>query len=142
MGPAFSASCSGRPGPWPDVGGATPTRPIPFRPASAGPTPAPATAASPPGPSAGPAPAPSAPPFLRPRRAGGLRPDPGQHGVGEQRQRDVPVPARPAPPLVVAQADFALGRFDTLLNRPSQPGRPHELGPRRVGPPAAQVVGQ
>src|SRR3954452_24073897 len=140
MGPAFSASFSGRPGPWPDVGGATPTRPIPFRPASAGPPPAPATAASPPGPSAGSAQGPSAPPFLRPRRAGGLRPDHGQHGVGEQRQRDVPVPARPAAHLVVAQPHLPLSRLDALLDRPPQPGRPHQLGPRRVGPPAAQVV--
>src|SRR5581483_7439327 len=142
MGPAFSASCSGRRGPWPGAPAATPTRPAPAPPASAGPTPAPAVAASPPAPSAELTPAPSATPFLRTRWRRGPRPDDGQHGVGEQRQRDVPVPARPAAHLVVVQADLPLGRLDTLLHRPAGPGGLGQFGHRGLGRPAAQVVRQ
>ena len=104
-------------------------------------------AARPCGPAAGALRALSASP-ARPRRSprlpplpiaidgGGLGPDHGQEGVGQQRQGDVPIPGGPAADLVVVQADFAFGLLEGLLDRPADPGDP---GP---GPPAASTPAQ
>ena len=40
--------------------------------------------------------------------------------MGEQRQRDVAIPAYPSTALVVIQADLAFGIFQTVLDRPLQ----------------------
>lgn len=41
-----------------------------------------------------------------------------QQGEGEHHQRDVPVPAVPAPRLVAVQSQFAPRRLEGVLNRP------------------------
>ncbi len=46
----------------------------------------------------------------------GHLPHHGQDRMGQHRQSDVPIPARPAPDLVVRQPDFLLGRLETALD--------------------------
>src|SRR5262245_62338474 len=46
--------------------------------------------------------------------------------MGQQRQGDVAVPARPAAHLVVVQADLGLGLLEALLDCPPGPGHPDQ----------------
>src|SRR5215210_853743 len=51
-------------------------------------------------------------------------PDGGQEGVSEEREGDVPVPAVPAPYLIVSQAHFSLCLLEADLHSPAAAGRP------------------
>src|SRR5258708_13367786 len=46
-------------------------------------------------------------------------PDRGHHGEGEHDERDVTMPAVPGTALVVVEAEFVLGRLETILDRPA-----------------------
>jgi hypothetical protein len=46
-------------------------------------------------------------------------PDRGHHGEGEHDERDVTMPAVPGAALVVVEAEFVLGRLETILDRPA-----------------------
>ena len=121
--------------------GPSPLRPIQdlARPPAAGSTAAAPAADGPPGTvtaiSSG-----SSPDFFR--RPVGQPPHRRQDGMGQQRQGDMPVPARPAPHLVVGQPDLLLGRLEAALHRPAGPGRLGQPGQRRAGRAGRQVVRQ
>src|SRR3954454_10319018 len=53
------------------------------------------------------------------RRLVGMLADHGQHGEGEHRQRDVPVPDAPAAGLVVIEPELVLGGLEAVLDRPA-----------------------
>ena len=46
-------------------------------------------------------------------------PDRGHHGEGEHDERDVAMPAMPGAGLVMIEAQFILGRLETILDRPA-----------------------
>ncbi len=48
------------------------------------------------------------------------------HGEGEHDQRDVTVPAMPGAGLVVVEAEFVLGGFEAVLDRPTVAFNFHE----------------
>src|SRR5690348_18459610 len=50
---------------------------------------------------------------------GCLGPHHGQIGMGEHRQSDMPVPARPTADFVLIQAALALGSFEAFFHRPA-----------------------
>src|SRR4051812_17479707 len=109
---------------WPAVGGggATATRPARPAPRTAAPTRAARAAGAPRAPLA----AVSRPlelPFFHRRRSRHR-----QVRLREQRERDVPVPAGPAPHLVVIQPHLALRALEAFLDRPPRPGHAHQLG--------------
>src|SRR3954469_15987477 len=61
--------------------------------------------------------------------------DDRRHGEGERRQRDVAVPAVPAPGLVVVQPELVLGGLERVLDRPAPPparDRGLDRGPGRA----------
>lgn len=55
----------------------------------------------------------------------------GQQGQGPPRQREMPIPARPAPHFIVVQAHFPLRLLNAALDGPAAPGHPHDLLQRR-----------
>src|SRR5262245_20007233 len=114
---------SGRPGRGAGGRVATPTTPAPARPGPAEPTPLSAAAPAPRAPSAGSA----AAPFCPPADPLGPVPNRGEHGQGEQAQRDVAVPPGPTADLVLVQPALALGPLEPLLDSPPRPGHPDQL---------------
>src|SRR3954453_19318489 len=116
------------------VGGATATTPARPAPRTAGPTRAARAAGALRAPSAATGRPLELPPFRR------RRPRHRQVRLGEQRERDVPVPAGPAPHLVVIEPHLALRALEAFLDRPPLPGDPHHLRQRRVRWTEAHVV--
>ncbi len=55
------------------------------------------------------------------------RPHAGQEGPRPHRERDMPIPADPAPHFIVVQAHFALGLLNAALDGPSAAGYPDDL---------------
>src|SRR6202453_5086969 len=52
------------------------------------------------------------------RRGIRVMPDRGHHDEGEHDERDMTMPAVPRAALVVVEAEFVLGRLETILDRP------------------------
>lgn len=84
----------------------------------------------------------SRPSSFSPPRTQRLRPLDGEEGVRPERQRDVPMPRRPAAHLVVVQAHFTLPTLEALLDRPPGARRPDDALQRRARPGEHGVVGQ
>src|SRR3954453_16421130 len=102
--------------------------------------PAPSAAAGRPLPRLALAPARSPAPFFG---AGpvGVRAGHRQIGLSQQGERDVPVPPRPAPHLILIQPHLPFRALDTFLDRPAGPRYPHQRLQRGVRRAVADVVG-
>src|SRR5512144_3133412 len=66
----------------------------------------------------------------------------GEEGVGEHRERDVPVPAVVAAHLVLVEPGLPLGGLEAFLDGPPGAGDPGQLAQRGTGGAVAGVVGE
>src|SRR5215211_1571641 len=64
-----------------------------------------------------------------------------QEGMRQEAKRYVPLPAVPLAYLVLLEADFALGRLETIFYGPASARDPDRLVGERSGRPVGQVVG-
>ena len=78
--------------------------------------------------------------FFEQRRDIGAMPDDGHHGEGKHDQRDMTVPAMPGACLVVIEAEFVFGGFETVLDGPTMAFDQYQFFHGRVlGTPRGEV---
>ena len=72
----------------------------------------------------------------------GVMTDNGHHGEGEYDERDVAVPAMPGAGLVMIEAEFVLGGFEAVLDRPAMTFHPDQRFDRRASRRPCREVGE